>query len=182
MKGAIGNAFIMNMVITFILIFYVLLIGSMAYSKAYKTNNYLLEWVMSVDSSLPSKAQDKVEGGIKKAVENNDFDIIGNLQRLGYIIATETSCPTEKNGYTKRIYPGTINPTINGYDFCVFLNYKKSADFADGTPEKSNSLIYGQYNYMVMSYMKFDFPIIGQFIKIPITGETKTFTIFKGDI
>ena len=48
MKGAIGNALIMNIVITFIVIFYSILIGSMAYSKAYKTqydkiNNKLIE-------------------------------------------------------------------------------------------------------------------------------------------
>ena len=42
MKGAIGNAFILNMVITFIIIFYVLLIGSVAYSKAYRINTFLI--------------------------------------------------------------------------------------------------------------------------------------------
>ena len=45
MKGAVGNAFILNMVITFILIFYTLLIGSMAYSKAYRTKNYLINMI-----------------------------------------------------------------------------------------------------------------------------------------
>ena len=47
MKGAIGNAFILNMVITFIIIFFMLLIGSMAYSKAYKTNKFLLDSVVN---------------------------------------------------------------------------------------------------------------------------------------
>ena len=42
MKGALGNAFILNMVITFIIIFFSLLIGSMAYSKAYKTKNFIM--------------------------------------------------------------------------------------------------------------------------------------------
>ena len=178
MKGAIGNAFIMNMVITFILIFYVLLIGSMAYSKAYKTNNYLLDWVVSINKDLKSKARDKVSGAIRKGVESNSFDLNAGLQRLGYILTTETSCPSEKNGY-QRVYAPTVGST--NYDFCVYLNYRNSSEGTSIIEEKNN-LVIARYSYMVMSYMKFDFPIIGQFIKLPITGETKTFTVFKGDI
>ena len=49
MKGAIGNALILNIVITFIFIFFILLIGSMAYSKAYKTKNYLINMIDQYD-------------------------------------------------------------------------------------------------------------------------------------
>lgn len=175
MKGAIGNAFIMNMVITFILIFYVLLIGSMAYSKAYKTNNYLLEYVVNADNDVdknPEKYNSsyslKTDIKLKQAYYiDSDFDYLHEtLQKFGYFLTTNPSCPTEKGIY-ELIYSPSAG--YSHFDYCIYLHYE----------EPDSDIIYARYNYMVMSYMKFDFPIIGQFIKIPITGETKTFTVFK---
>ena len=165
MKGAIGNAFILNMVITFILIFYLLLIGSMAYSKAYKTKNYLLNQI------------EQFEANGKTATRNNidewDKEVNQYLGKMGYPINTDSSaiggvtyCP-DRGNYT--IGASGIDSSYGRYDYCIYVNI----NYVD------NTTIDYRYNYLVLVYMKFDLPVIGQFIKVPITGETKTYTKLK---
>lgn len=166
MKGAIGNAFILNMVITFIIIFFSLLIGSMAYSKAYKTKNFIMN---AIDENINNgdSFQD-FSSYTKKGKEFND-KVNEYLGRIGYPIAEKTNpstCPS-KDGYEK-----WKSPYAGEYEYCIYRkNYITSAD--------NNSIIQEKYNYMVLVYMKFDIPVIGQFIKLPVTGETKTYTNFK---
>ena len=154
MKGAIGNAFIMNMVITFILIFYILLIGSMAYSKAYKIRNYILNYVVSNKSSKP------------KEIEFTD-EFNTALRKYGYTLANDSHCPSEKNGYTELIH----DTSAGSYDFCVYYR-EYYTDFDRRMVDK-------RYSYLVITYMKFDFPIIGEFLKLPLVGESQTINMYK---
>ena len=167
MKGAVGNAFILNMVITFILIFYTLLIGSMAYSKAYRTKNYLINLI------------DVFEGnGINDFTstrgnpsQRDKWDEAANeyLGKNGYPISTSDKNDCSKNKDEYSLYMG------NGqgrYDYCIYKRNDISA--SDG-----NKLISQRYNYMVIVYMKLDLPVIGQYMKFPIRGETKQYTIYR---
>ena len=167
MKGAIGNAFILNMVITFMLIFFSLLIGSMAYSKAYKTKNYLLNLVDKYDS----RKDDFDYFMFRGAPQADDWDKEVNeyLGRIGYIINNKSTstCP-DKSKYNYKYERGNEN----GYDYCVYVRFDIEA-------QDNNPTILERYNYMVLVYMKFDFPIIGEFIKLPITGETKAYTVLR---
>ena len=161
MKGAIGNALILNIVITFIIIFYMLLIGSMAYSKAYKTKNYLLNMVDTYESTGENKFTRPT------TLEKWDTEVNEFLGKIGYPLNTSniktSTCPhKESSGYM-----AVINSNAGRYDYCV---YKKNH------PTGSYSLVNDRYNYLVLVYMEFDVPIVGEFIKITITGETKTYT------
>lgn len=78
---------------------------------------------------------------------NNDVcheKIAVDLSNMGYSTATNKACPS--GYYTKK-----------NYNYCV--SYEQSAD--------------NGYYYKVITYVHFDFPIIGDFINIPIKGETK---------
>lgn len=179
MKGAIGNAFILNMVITFILIFYMLLIGSMAYSKAYKVKNYLLNSVVSYDEKIRNKFYSSSNFGNDRLGSNlsDEFQRAGSfgnyvdesLHDYGYILSTANQTCPEKDGYSI-----LRDNYVGGYDYCIYWNFQQAL-----IDENSNNPIYLKYNYMVLVYMKFDFPVIGDYIKIPMTGETKTITIFR---
>lgn len=174
MKGAIGNAFILNMVITFIVIFYMLLISSMAYSKAYKVKNYLINSVVSYDEKLRSEGK-KLSGfnDFIREFKKNDWDLTVNdtLSKYGYILALDKHCPVnEFDRYPKNTkYVNIRNTKAGSYDYCIYLNYIIGDD----------AMIFAEYNYMVLVYMKFDFPVVGNFLKLPLTGETKTITVFK---
>ena len=168
MKGAIGNAFILNLVITFMLIFFSLLIGSMAYSKAYKTKDYLINMIDKYQTAGKTEfADDTTKDGQDWDNEVNEY-----LGRIGYIISDKkNSCP-KKNDSTN-MYDGYYNVknTNYGYDYCIYVKY-------DVLAWEHNPVMTWKYNYMVLVYMKFDIPILGEFIKIPITGETKSYVEF----
>lgn len=161
MKGAIGNALILNIVITFMIIFFSLLIGSMAYSKAYKTKNFILNEVEKFERIGKQRFNEPLtQDGKDFNQEVNEY-----LGKLGYIISTtNNSCP-EKESY--EIYK---NSKTGDYTYCI---YKREVKLDDDKMFKS------KYYYMVLVYMKFDLPVLGNYIKIPITGETKTYSEFK---
>ena len=165
MKGAIGNAFILNIVITFMLIFFSLLIGSMAYSKAYKTKNYLINMIDKYETAGKKNFGDNsMQDGQEWDTEVNEY-----LGRIGYIVTSKkNSCPNKKEdlGYF------TEKNNDNGYDYCIYAKYEVK-------PQDHHTTIKWKYNYMVLVYMKFDIPIIGEIIKLPITGETKSYTEFN---
>ena len=167
MKGAIGNALIMNIVITFIIIFYSLLIGSMAYSKAYKIKNYLINLIDQEENA------GNHDFGALIGNKQNEWDTKVNeyLKNIGYTISTNQTgtCPT-KQGYN--LY---INNTKGRYDYCIYRSNRKG-DIVDMTKHPT---IRKRYNYLVLVYMKFDIPVLGNFIRLPITGETKSYNVYR---
>jgi hypothetical protein len=163
MKGAIGNALILNIVITFITIFYALLIGSMAYSKAYRTKDYILNEI--------DEFENRGEWINVNAKQSTKWDIVVNehLQKIGYPISTGTtrSCESEKK------YPSVVIKNEKGrYDYCILKGYEINEAVR-------NKIIKERYNYKVVVYMKFDLPVIGSAIKIPIKGETKQYVKYR---
>ncbi len=169
MKGAIGNALILNIVITFMGIFFTLLIGSMAYSKAYKTKNYIINALDKLDYEPIGKRNDYL--GIYTVPEKSKKqlqDLVNPyLSKIGYTISTEANKCPKKEGY--RIMKNT---EVGDYEYCIYI--KMHSDYDSG-----NTTVMGKWNYMVVVYMKLDLPVIGQFLKIPISGETKTYTRLK---
>ncbi len=166
MKGAIGNAFILNIVITFMGIFFTLLIGSMAYSKAYKTKNYIITTIESFERQNKNKLNSANHDEFRNEV--NEY-----LSRVGYQLASEkNSCPDMshyKNSSDSKDKGYKIYLTNEDYDYCIYQRIYTS----------ENTTIDMRYNYMVLVYMKLDLPVVGQFLKLPITGETKTYTDLK---
>ncbi len=158
MKGAIGNAFILNIVITFILIFLLLVVGSMAYTKTYKVKNYLLNevanYVEKNHKDIPSTSGDK------NSLATWDKTVNAFLAGSGYHLATKNNTCPAKNNYSIH-----INTRVGQYEYCIYRKGSASSQF----------LVDNYSAYMVLVYMKLDLPVVGDYIKIPITGETKYF-------
>lgn len=188
MKGAIGNAFILNMVITFILIFYSLLIGSMAFSKAYKVKNYLLNSVISYDKQKREEVDllnERFNGRMTfdiSLIRLRDFfgvndwndEVNDYLSKIGYMINTSdkhcpvyTSVPLAATPLNE--YALVRDTGVGKYDYCIYVKVVST--------ETERFEI--KYMYKVLSYMRFDFPIIGEYIRLPLSGESKTITVFK---
>ena len=91
------------------------------------------------------------------------------LGKVGYPISTKesNSCETNKDKYDLFIGNGQ-----GRYDYCIY----KREDILDST---GDAAIKQRYNYMVIVYMKLDLPVIGQYMKFPIRGETKTYTVYR---
>ncbi len=162
MKGALGNALIMNIVITFIIIFFSLLIGSMAYSKAYKTKNYLINMIDRYENEGLS------DFSIRGTEESDKWDTEVNeyLKNVGYQINGSTNTCKHMDGYQ------LARDNKNSYNYCIYVNYNI-------TGADQNPIVETRYNYMVLVYMQFDIPVLGNYFKVPIKGETKSYTIFR---
>ena len=172
MRGAIGNALLMNIVITFIFIFFMFLIGSVAYSRAYNVNRFLVDRLTST-----AEDYDKGEGlkkyfskGSNKSEWNNKVNY--QLQNAGYYLSNVgNTCPSvdDPTGATELIW----DTKAGSYDYCIYQIRLYEKNELDDTFTKK------RYYYRVISYARFDFPLVGDFIKIPIKGETKTIIKFK---
>lgn len=84
------------------------------------------------------------------------------LSGIGYKVSSTTrTCPNLDDSYGS--YEKII-PTIN-YDYCVYKHTNNKR---------------GVY-YTVLTYMYFDFPIIGEHIKLKVINQTKTLNLIGGD-
>lgn len=78
---------------------------------------------------------------------------------VGYQSDFEINCPSFDGGKAIK--------TNSSYKYCV---YKFDLD------EDNSSNKTGVY-YKVIAYIKYDFPIIGQMVKIPVSGETRLLNV-----
>lgn len=105
MKDAIGNAYLFNMVIIFIGAFSLLLVGSAAYSKAFKVKDSVIDII------------DQYDGDINAAVVKTDEYMAG----IGYRLAPQDCSSTiEINGQTNNSITTAPLVSDSSYDYCVY--------------------------------------------------------------
>lgn len=152
MKESIANSYVFSIVIIIVGICTSLIVISMNYSKVFKMKNRVIEII-----EKHGKYDDATVGA----------EIETFLESAGYppYQASTLSCPTGRGNSSavggilndKNTGIKAINK-LNNYKYCIY-QYKTAK---------------GSY-YSVVLYMIFDFPIIGDFIKIelPMYGDTK---------
>ena len=140
MKDAIGGSLLLNMVVLFSSIIILFFAGIMAYSKAYKIKNRIIEEI------------EKHAGYDSNVV----LEINNDLDNAGYRVATRQQV---------RSKCGTNNLNESEYFYCVYL---KSC----GEYDEFNNCI-GQRHYEVITYVHFQFPVIGDLLTFPVRGETR---------
>ena len=133
MKDAVGGSLLLNVVALFTSIVILFFAGIMAYSKAYKAKNKIIEVIEGYE-----KYDSSVAGVINE-----------DLRLSGYRSANNTQISQKC---------GTDNLNQYGYYYCVYRDDSPSGD---------------SYSYKVVTYVHFDFPIIGGMLEIPVKGETK---------
>lgn len=174
MRDAIGSSLLLNIAIVVIGVISAFLIGSIAYSKAYKVKNRIISVI------------EKYEGKCEFSDEDDCYkDIESQLTDMGYSSNIGADCPDDEvietdmtnlkdKGILKieRVYPETVGST--GHRYCV---YKYT--LCNVTQTGSTSYIcYGSnenYYYKVFTFMHFDIPVIGNALEFNVSGESKTF-------
>lgn len=163
MKEAIGNAALFNIVIIFVAILIAFFVGSLSYTKAYKVKNKIVEEIEKEGEHSTTVEQ------AENAYANAEDEIIDWLSNgndgtgIGYRHNTNGG----QNNTTNCNGDGTLVNKVSDYEYCVYRHSTCNGD---------NEGRCGVY-YTVTAYMYFDVPIIDDLIKIPISGETMTFTI-----
>lgn len=152
MREAIGSSLLLNIVVFFASVIIIFFIGILSYSKAYRVKNRIIEIV-------------------EKHAEYNDSaknEINQSLYQSGYTLNSNDLCSSnrvqnhliDEIGLEPESGSVVINLNDNNLNYCVFEAKNKTTN--------DN----GRY-YIVVSFVHFDFPIIGDIINIPVYGETK---------
>ncbi len=155
MKESIGNALLFYIIITFVIILIAFFVGSLSYSKAFKVKNRIIETIEK-EEGFTANAKTEIDEWLK-AGENGKSGIGYRVNTNGGN-ANSTNCATVDGGTL-------VNPASN-YQYCVYE--------LTSCGKKADEARCGKY-YRVTTYMFFDVPVIGDMIKIPVSGETKTF-------
>lgn len=156
MKEAIGNAMLFNIIIVFVVILIAFFVGSLSYSKAFKVKNKIVEEIEK-EEEYNEAATLEIESWLGSGGSNGKG--IGYRHNTGSLNNTG-NCSSDK---------GTLVNKSSNYQYCVYeINTCKT-----GREGRC-----GKY-YKVIAYMYFDVPIIGDLIKIPVSGETMIFTEIK---
>lgn len=132
MKAALGGGFLLNIVIFIVAIVMLLFVGVLAYSKAYRIKDRIIEVVENND------------GYTDDAITMINED----LKASGYMTTSKKNC--------KKV-DGFNNLNETSYNYCIY------------GPFSANNGVY----YKVITYVHFDFPLVGGIVNIPVNGETK---------
>ena len=100
MREAIGNSYIYGIIITFIGIIFLILIGSLSYSKAFKIKNRIIEIIETNESYDDNIVRTEIDNYLKS---------------VGYVV-TKTS----SSGKCSDINGVKAINTIKNYDYCIY--------------------------------------------------------------
>lgn len=152
MREATGGALIINIILTFIIIFLALLATSVNYSKAFKVNNRIVNLIEKNGSY-----NDKTKTAIDTYLKN-----------VGYVVtSSRNTCQSDIGRFVPNVNRATSIYRDVGYKYCVY----QVDDCVSQSTSERNCKVY----YKVVTYMYFDIPIINEVVKIPVTGETRSF-------
>lgn len=150
MNEAIGNALLTKISIFIIFVVMLLFVGVIAYSKAYKTKNSIINAI-------------ERNGDYDLAIR----DIEDALSNIGYRIGN-FDC-TKVNEYDNWKNQGFKLVSESDFTYCVYkkcMNDELNVE-EDECDEK------GEY-YKVVTFMEINLPIVGALPPASVVGETKT--------
>lgn len=148
MREAIGNSFIVNLLLVFLGVMSIIFIGSISYSKAFKVKNRII--------SIIEKYGDWPEATL---VNEPQKEIEASLKQIGYPMVTRIG---DCSKYAKRLGTEGVkvvygaNPYEDSYHYCIYKH-------------ESNKGVY----YGVVTFMHFEIPLLAGLLEFPVYGETK---------
>ena len=148
MRASLGNSLLLNMVVFFAGIIMLLFVGIISYSKAYGVKNRIVNLI------------EEHEGYTVEATQEIDQ----SLNEMGYSVTGSSYCDTKRiTNHIKNISKKyeKKDVVVPGYNYCVY------------EIPLSSSLYKDSKYYVVVTFVNFNFPLIGNMLNIPIYGETK---------
>ena len=144
MKDAVGGSLLLNLVVIFTSIVILFFVGIIAYSKAYKVKNRIIE-IIERNEEYSDDLIDELSIELKK---------VG--YRLGSSVPSNEKCASVSSRGK------CVNLNETNYQYCVCEHSDSVSSNEDGGSV-----------FEVITFVHFDFPIIGDFITFPVKGETK---------
>lgn len=153
MRESLGGSMLLNLVIIFAGLVIIFFISILSYSKAYRVKNRIVEIIEKY--------------GVYEKIDANGENIIteelnADLSAAGYETSLPKKCDKIRTRLVNEKYGEGLSSNLNkkyGYDYCVF-------------EMKNSENSTGKY-YVVVTFIHFEVPIIGDFLTLPVYGETK---------
>jgi hypothetical protein len=153
MKEAIGSGYLLSFIVTLIGVMIVIVVSSINYTKTFKVKNKMIDII-------------EENYGYNESTETEIETFLGEA---GYKVSAGTDTDNNcKNKVMKKICDkinGCSNNNINSkleyvsegsqYDYCVIKVLDSSSNY-----------------YYVTTYMYYDLPVVGNMIKISVSGTT----------
>lgn len=152
MRESIGGAWILGIVMTFIVLFASFLAVSINYSKAFKVKNNVVDLI------------EKNEGMNEHAAE----EIYGYLKSQGYILKGECKQPKDEDDDGKL----DANKFV-GFDGTTIVSESSPALYCvqENKPKNEDTALEKSY-YSVQIFFRLDLPVLGDIFTFSVTGET----------
>lgn len=147
MRESIGGAWLVGIVITFVVLFTSYLALSVNYSKAFKVKNEIIS-LIEENEGLTEKTQEK---------------IVKYLNSTGYYVYGK--CADTGDDYLD----GAVNGKLTGYEKQGNADKYKYCVYARSIEGDTLNRKY----YRVTVFFKFDIPILDNAFTFPVTGESK---------
>lgn len=157
MRESIGGAWLIGLVITFMMLFVAYLTVMINYSTAFKTKNEMVHIIEKYEG-LSSGDQESSLGIINNYLSNSGYNATGKCDCKG-----SESCYGAKDIHNKL---GNRLSKVNKRDeyyYCVIYNNAK-----DSSDNFENDIGY----YDIQLFLTFDFPVLGQIGKFRVKGQT----------
>lgn len=153
MKESIGQAFILNLILFFFGILVILYFGSINYSKAYKAKNRVITTIEKY-----GEWNDNVRDEVFLRLQESGYQTVNTTpEELREACTKRLKNEVEiKDGGPQFVYPKDGDFSGRGYEFCV-------VKYCSGL---------GHY-YQVITFMRFEVPVINGLLHPAIRGETK---------
>ncbi len=158
MREAIGNTFVFNMIIVFVVIFIIIFAGSSSYSKASRVKNTIIDiLVQNADEIGPNSTRlpNTVTTKINNELRNIGYRVNPNkTQNCRLRVDSEGTSTNGASSSEANRTAQLLTPTSD-YRYCVWR-----------IPSERG------YYFKVTAYMYFEFPLVSV-IEYPIEGESR---------
>lgn len=153
MKDAIGGSLLLNLVAIFTSIIILFFAGILAYSKAYKVKNKIIEIIESNDGKIIEDGDVTLKSDVKDMLEIE-------LKSVGYLVS---GAPSDERCTRDSSRKNCINLNKSEFNYCI-------CDYSEGS---SDGAVNSGTTYEVITYVHFSFPVIGDLLTFPVKGETR---------
>lgn len=170
MNESVGNSLLLYLVVFFVGVVMLFYVGIISYSKAYRVKDNIIE-IIEKNGVYRKDAVVKILDKDVAFSLTSEPEIDESLKQSGYSIVSASKLDSLCNsGSVLKHMRGILGSSAtienlhkvsqSGYNYCIFEVNNKSA-FSDSS------------YYVVVTFVHFDFPVIGDRLNIPVYGETK---------
>lgn len=148
MKDAVGGSILLYIVVIFVSIVILLFVSIISYSKAYKVKNKIIEIIERNDGQITD------DSGLMNSALLDEIN--QELNRVGYRVTSNGVSSEKCTADSSRGTCNNLNTTT--YQYCIC---------------EQTSATEGGLSFEVITYVNYEFPVIGDLLTFPVKGETK---------